>query len=83
MSEGRLHFHAHLRAGDCSMRFITSSGGATRQVDQVSDAEAFGQRDINELRASDRHKRSPAEGSRMTVRINSRSCKIDLRVRCQ
>jgi hypothetical protein len=42
-----------------------------------------GQRDIDELGASDRHKRSPAEGARITVRINSRPCKIDWRVRRQ
>jgi hypothetical protein len=38
-----------------------------------------GQRNINELGASDRHQWSPAEGTCITVRINSRSWKIDLR----
>jgi hypothetical protein len=42
-----------------------------------------GQRDINELGASDRRQRSPAKGARITVRINSRSCEIDWHARRQ
>jgi hypothetical protein len=42
-----------------------------------------GQRDMNELGASDRHNCSSAEAARITVRINSKSCKFDWRPRHQ